>query len=70
MSQIHVVNEFDLDSDATIRDYGVYSSVKNLTSNEQIQMNNDTITVKGSKGKFLYQGEVENAELPWKIDII
>ena len=34
VSQIHVVNEFDLDSDASIRDYGVYSSVKNLTSNE------------------------------------
>lgn len=69
VSQIHVVNEFDLDSDTHIRDHGLYSSVKNLTSDEAIQINNDTITVNGSKGKFLYQGEMENAELPWKIDI-
>lgn len=69
VSQIHVVNEFDLDSDTHIQDHGLYSSVKNLTSDEAIQIDNDTITVNGSKGKFLYQGEMENTELPWKIDI-
>lgn len=41
---MYVVNEFDMAEDGAILDYGNYSAVKNLTTNEEIQMEDGKIT--------------------------
>ena len=67
---IYVVNEFDVGSQTTITDYGKYSSVLNLTTEEQIKMDGDKITFKtDSSGMFYYQGNIESTKIPWNIDI-
>ncbi|MDO4536057.1 MAG: hypothetical protein Q4B63_09630 [Clostridium perfringens] len=68
---IYVVNEFDAGSQITITDYGKYSSVLNLTTEEKIKMDGDRITFKTDKdGMFYYQGNIESTKIPWNIDII
>ena len=69
VSGIYVVNEYDLEEDTQITDYGMYDSVTNLSSEDEIAVNGDTYTVEGKKGKFYYQGNLESGELPWKIAI-
>lgn len=69
VSDIYVVNEYMLDEADKIVDYGSYTSVKNLTSEEELKVSGDEITAQAEKGKFLYQGELKDAQLPWKIGI-
>ncbi|MGN0240403.1 MAG: hypothetical protein ACI4CS_01835, partial [Candidatus Weimeria sp.] len=66
---IYVVNSYDLDSDTEIVDYGDYSSVKNLSSDEKINVSGDKITVAAEKGKFYYQGNLTTKDLPWNITL-
>ncbi len=53
---VYVVNEYTSKTEGKITDYGDYSSVKNLTTNETIEQNGDQISVNVPKGKFYYQG--------------
>ena len=69
VSDIYVFNEYMLDEDTSIVDYGKYSSVRNLSSEEEIRMTGDKVTVNSASGKFLYQGKLEDAVLPWLISI-
>lgn len=62
---IYVVNQFQLDSDQTITDYGAYSSVSNLTSTEEITQNGETVIVPAKKGDFYYEGILDSTDLPW-----
>ena len=66
---MYVVNEFDMAEDGAILDYGNYSAVKNLTTNEEIQMEDGKITANAPKGKFYYQGNLTDVALPWVISI-
>ncbi len=63
---VYVVNSF---AGGDIVDYGTYSSVKNLTTTDEITVKNDTITFHTEAGKVYYQGELEKAEIPWNIEI-
>ena len=69
VSNVYVVNEFTSTSDNEVMDYGKYSSVKNLTTDAEIQQNGDQVTVDVTKGKFYYQGNMETKDIPWKISI-
>lgn len=67
---VYVVNEFDAGSQITITDYGEYSSVLNLTTEDEIKMDGDKITFKtDNNGMFYYQGNIESTKIPWNIDI-
>ena len=67
---IYVVNEFDAGNQTTITDYGKYSSVLNLSTNEEIKVNGDMITFNtDANGMFYYQGNMESTKIPWNIDI-
>ena len=65
----YVVNEYTSKTDGKITDYGDYSSVKNLTTNETIEQNGDQISVTVPKGKFYYQGNLKTTDIPWNISI-
>lgn len=66
---MYVVNEYDMAEDGTIIDYGNYSSVKNLTTNDEIRIKDGKITANAPKGKFYYQGNLADMVLPWLISI-
>ena len=69
VSGVYVVNEYDLEKDTRITDYGDYTEVTNLTTEDKIEETADGYTVEGKKGKFYYQGNLETKKLPWKIQI-
>ena len=66
---IYVVNAYLLDKETDIVDYGKYDSVKNLTTDAEINKKGDTITTAAPEGKFFYQGNLKTKELPWEISI-
>jgi putative membrane protein len=69
LKSISVVNGFVLEKDATIADYGDYSSVQNLSSVEKIVTSGNFINFPGKVGRTNYQGELANRQLPWTIKI-
>ena len=64
MADIYIVNMFALDGKTEIRDYGAYSSVRNLTSEADISLDGDSVTVSAEAGTFYYQGNLKDAQLP------
>ncbi len=66
---VYVVNEYTSKTEGKITDYGDYSSVKNLTTNETIEQDGDQISVNVPKGKFYYQGNLKTTDIPWNISI-
>lgn len=66
---IYVVNSYRLDADTQVVDYSNYESVKNLTSDAEIQQQKGTVTVDAQAGEFFYQGNLQSKEIPWEISI-
>lgn len=62
----YVVNSFH---GGTITDYGAYSSVKMLNTSDPIEQNGDKITFTTTEKKAYYQGELPDAQIPWKISL-
>lgn len=67
--EAYVVNILDIKSAGTFIDFGTYSTVENLTTTDNIQYKNDTVTGYADEGKYYYQGNIDYAKLPWNIDI-
>lgn len=66
VKSINVVNIF---GKGEVTDYGDYSSVKMLTSTELISQEGDRIDFTTQKDKVYYQGTLDDAQFPWKIEI-
>lgn len=69
ISGTYVVNSYTLDEETDITDYGNYTKVQNLTNMEALNQDGNEITFHAEEGKFYYQGDMENAELPWDFTI-
>lgn len=68
VKNIYVVNEFETGSAMNITDYGKYTSVKNLSTGEKINVDGKKLSFKSDKkGKFYYQGDLESKQIPWNI---
>ena len=65
----YVVNGFTVTDAGEITDYGDYETVKNLSNLNEIEEDKDEYTIYADKGKFYYQGDIKNAELPWNFEI-
>ena len=52
-----MVNEYDLEKDTRITDYGDYTEVTNLTTEDKIEETADGYTVEGKKREILLSGE-------------
>lgn len=65
--RIYVVNIFENQKD--IVDYGDYSHVRNMTSQDRINRRGDEITVHTEDDTLYYQGNLEEGQLPWDIGI-
>lgn len=66
VDSINVVNIFE---GGNIIDYGDYSSVKMLTTTDEIKQSGDKITFSSSSSKVYYQGTLDETEIPWNISI-
>lgn len=66
VTDVEAVNIF---AGGNIVDYGDYSAVKPLNTNDTITRNGDQIIFSSSADKVYYQGTMKNAALPWNISI-
>ncbi|HQM97518.1 MAG TPA: hypothetical protein PK705_10975, partial [Clostridia bacterium] len=66
VQQIYAINSFN---QGNIIDYGTYSEVKNLSTNDEITIEDDLITVNSDTQRLHYQGTMDSETLPWIITI-
>lgn len=67
VQSVYVVNRF---SSGSVTDYGRYSEIVNMTSSEALTKSDDQITVNSASDSFVYQGTMEEKELPWNISVV
>lgn len=67
--EIYVVNMLHVIESGIVEDFGNYSNVKNLTDLSDIEQADDKLTIDASKGKFYYQGNMNETPLPWRFMI-
>lgn len=63
------VNAVNIFGKGAVTDYGTYSAVKMLNSTEDINYNDGKVDFVTEKDRVYYQGTMENAEIPWNINI-
>jgi len=66
---IYVVNSFVLNEAGQIVDYGDYTALRNMTSMEELQFENQRVTVDAKAGRLYYEGILNNNTLPWQFAI-
>lgn len=66
---IYVVNSFKLDEDGKIVDYGEYDSLRNMTTNDEIEYSDNKVTIDASSGKLYYEGKLDSNVMPWNISL-
>lgn len=69
VKEIYAVNILNVMNTGQVSDYGLYSSVKNLTTINDIGYEGDKISAEAVSGKFYYQGNLVSRSLPWDIHI-
>lgn len=69
VDKIYVVNAFDLDADGKIIDYGNYTALRNMTSDENIVFDDQTVNIDAKAGKLYYEGVLSNNAIPWDFSI-
>jgi len=67
--EVFVVNLLNVTKAGIVKDYGDYTSVKNLTGLAEITQTDDKIETEAEKGKLYYQGNMEDVNLPWDISL-
>src|SRR5699024_10792951 len=66
---MYIVNKLEVTKAGKVEDYGDYSSVKNLTDLSELEQSDDTVQISAPEGKFYYQGNMDNTDLPWQFSI-
>lgn len=66
VSGIYVVNSFH---GGTITDYGSYTDVRNLTTEDEIVTDKDKISISTDAEKLYYQGNLSTKEIPWDVKL-
>ena len=69
VEKIYVVNIFDLTEEGEIIDYGDYTMLRNMTSNDEISFEKQKIKIDAKAGKLYYEGELNHNTIPWIFEI-
>ncbi|MGL5315559.1 MAG: hypothetical protein ACRC92_20060, partial [Peptostreptococcaceae bacterium] len=71
VDNVYIINSFDINSNKNIIDYGNYTNVVNLTTNDVLNYSNGLLdsTINSDEEKFYYQGDLSSKEIPWDISI-
>lgn len=68
VSEVVVVNSFD-DLNGEVLDYGEYDEIRNMTTTDEIVSADGCITIETDSETLYYEGVLNDAEIPWDIDI-
>lgn len=63
---INIVNIFDKPENQTIIDYGEYSHLRNMTTEDEINYNDGKIQINTDAEKLYYQGTRTDTVIPWR----
>lgn len=69
LKDIYIVNAFEADEPQDVTDYGRYDAVINLSGTEPIAYQGDEARLNLPAGRYYYQGNPEQKQLPWDIAI-
>lgn len=69
VSDIYVVNSFDLPQGGRIIDYGNYTALRNMTSTAPIAEEDGAIQIDAGEDKLYYEGRLDNRDIPWDISL-
>ncbi len=69
VDEIYVVNSFELNQAGQIIDYGDYTSFREMTASEGMQIENEKIIIDAKAGKLYYEGTLNSKSIPWDIEI-
>lgn len=69
VENIYSINILNVIKDGIISDYGSFESIKNLSSTAPIHYQDDRVTVEARTGRFYYQGNLADRQLPWKVSL-
>ncbi|MEK4149176.1 YhgE/Pip domain-containing protein [Robertmurraya sp. FSL W8-0741] len=67
--EIYVVNILDVEQAGKVVDFGRYSHLKNLTDLAELEQQNGAVEFVAPKGKFYYQGNIDEQSLPWNVSV-
>lgn len=70
VDEIYVVNSFDAGAASTVKDFGDYTNLKNLTNEDAITQNGSELSLELPQGKFYYQGTLNSKAIPWNISVL
>ncbi|MDO5022135.1 MAG: hypothetical protein Q4E07_02190 [Eubacteriales bacterium] len=65
----YIVNAFEADEKSDVSDFGSYQKTLNLSHVDAIKQDGDNITFSMEKGRFFYQGNLEDNTMPWEISL-
>ncbi len=65
---IYVVNSFE-NNEGGLSDYGNYESVRNLSTEDALTIENGEVMGNVPAGKFYYEGKLTETKIPWNISI-
>lgn len=69
VDEINVVNIFDLEKAGTITDYGSYSELRNMTTEDEVIYDDNTVTITADEAdEIYYEGKLNNSSIPWYIE--
>lgn len=66
---IYVVNVFDISDAGEIIDYGDYTALRNMTTEDEIQFDNQTVKIDTDAKKLYYEGRLNSSVIPWIFEI-
>lgn len=66
---VYVVNIFDINEKGQIIDYGDYAALRNMTTNDEITFDKQTVKIDTDSKKLYYEGKLNSNVIPWIFDI-
>ena len=69
VADIYVVNIFDLDKTGQIIDYGDYTALRNMTTDDESLFEDETVRIQTEARKLYYEGHLRSDAIPWTFAI-
>ncbi|NLX83449.1 MAG: hypothetical protein GXZ04_06515 [Clostridiales bacterium] len=66
---VFVINAFEADEQTEVTDRGVYQAVQPLAEADNFSYQDNQVRFTMPKGRFSYQGNLDNTELPWDFQL-
>ncbi len=68
LESLYVVNVLEVQN-GLATDYGAYTALRNMTTNDPLQQQGEAITIATNARRISYEGKLEGRTLPWDISV-